>query len=240
MQYWLDRADALPVDVPGDTVAIVALFDDARGCQKFAQRLLRFGPGSSRERLAGADEVLYVLGGSGTLDAGGPVPLAEGTAVFVAAGTRWTVTAAESLEVVSVLIWDPEPAGAPHAFVDLAAERRQSATASRQFSLGAVPAVGCASATQFVGYIPPGRAPDHFHAYDEVIYVLEGKGTLHIRGEMAPLHPGACVHLPATLVHSLANDGNGEMTLLGVFRPAGSPAEAYYPDGTPAAYPEES
>ena len=28
------------------------------------------------------------------------------------------------------------------------------------------------------------------------------------------------------------------MRLLGVFRPSGSPAEAYYPDGTPAVYPE--
>jgi hypothetical protein len=26
------------------------------------------------------------------------------------------------------------------------------------------------------------------------------------------------------------------MRVLGVFRPAGSPAEAYYPDGTPAVY----
>ena len=28
----------------------------------------------------------------------------------------------------------------------------------------------------------------------------------------------------------------GEMQVLGVFRPAGSPAEAYYPDGTKAVY----
>jgi hypothetical protein len=36
-------------------------------------------------------------------------------------------------------------------------------------------------------------------------------------------------------VHSLENHGPGEMLVLGVFRPAGSPAEAYYLDGT-AAY----
>ena len=41
------------------------------------------------------------------------------------------------------------------------------------------------------------------------------------------------------LVHSLENTGDRELELLGVFRPSGSPAEAYYPDGTPAAYPEE-
>jgi hypothetical protein len=33
-------------------------------------------------------------------------------------------------------------------------------------------------------------------------------------------------------VHCLANTGESEMRVLGVFRPAGSPAEAYYPDGT--------
>ena len=87
--------------------------------------------------------------------------------------------------------------------------------------------------------IPPGRAPDHFHRYDEVIYVLEGEGELAIGGRTAPLRAGSCVHLPRTLVHCLANTGVGEMRVLGVFRPAGSPAEAYYPDGTLAVVTEE-
>jgi hypothetical protein len=39
-------------------------------------------------------------------------------------------------------------------------------------------------------------------------------------------------------VHCLANTGDSELRVLGVFRPAGSPAEAYYPDGTPAAVPD--
>ncbi len=64
--------------------------------------------------------------------------------------------------------------------------------------------------------------------------------SIHIGGEQAPLAPGVAVHLPSRLVHCLENTGAGELQLLGVFRPAGSPAEAYYPDGTPAAYPEES
>ena len=73
-----------------------------------------------------------------------------------------------------------------------------------------------------------------------MIYILEGRGLLHIGGEQAPLGPGVCVHLPARLVHSLENTGESELQLLGVFRPGGSPAEAYYPDGTAAVYPEES
>ena len=48
--------------------------------------------------------------------------------------------------------------------------------------------------------------------------------------ETAPIR----THLPARLVHCLANTGDSELRLLAVFRPAGSPAEAYYPDGTPA------
>ncbi|MDX6472934.1 MAG: hypothetical protein QOK22_1750, partial [Gaiellaceae bacterium] len=87
--------------------------------------------------------------------------------------------------------------------------------------------------------IPVGRAPEHFHTYEEVVYVLEGEGTVHVGGESAPLRPGSCIHLPARLVHCLENAGPGVMQVVGVFRPAGSPAEAYYPDGTPAAVPPE-
>ena len=123
--------------------------------------------------------------------------------------------------------------------LDLTAEEKGNATSGRQFVLGARPDVGCGSVTQFIGLVPPGRAPDHFHTYDEVIYILEGEGALHIDGESAPLRPGSCVHLPARIVHCLANTGDTELRLLGVFRPAGSPAEAYYPDGTLAVQPEE-
>ena len=81
--------------------------------------------------------------------------------------------------------------------LDLAEREAGGATAGRQFRLLATPEVGCASVTQFVGYIPVGRAPDHFHKYDEVVYVLAGEGALHIGGESAPLRPGSAVHLPA-------------------------------------------
>ncbi|HKB93320.1 MAG TPA: cupin domain-containing protein [Gaiellaceae bacterium] len=205
------------------------LFGPARGCAEFEQRLLRFdGPGEG-SRAASHDELLYVLGGSGraTVD-GEPVDLDAGTAVYAAAGTEWHVERAEGLEVLSVRVNDPLPAGAPHAVVAVDDVEADEATAGRMFRLLAP----CASATQFVGYIPPGRAPDHFHTYDEVVYVLQGAGALHVGDESAPLQRGSCVHLPARLVHSLENEGPGEMQVLGVFRPAGSPAEAYYPDGT--------
>jgi quercetin dioxygenase-like cupin family protein len=211
------------------------LFDAGRGCALFSQRVLRFdGPAPERVDPA-ADEVLYVLDGTGNLRLGGAEhELAPGTAAFVAPGESWSVAGAEALSILSVLVHDPIEATVTGAVIDLAASQRQSATAGRQFVLGIGPESGCASVTQFVGLVPPGRAPDHFHTYDEVIYVLEGQGFLEIGGERAPLRRGSCVHLPARLVHCLANTGSAELRLLGVFRPAGSPAEAYYPDGTPA------
>jgi mannose-6-phosphate isomerase-like protein (cupin superfamily) len=208
-----------------------ALFGPARGCREFEQRLLRLD-NAGHEARSVDDEVLYVLGGTGSATVGGEsVQLAAGTAVYVAAGTPWRVEDASQLEMLSVLVRDPLPAdGTTHAVVSLADVDPGTATAGRMFRMLAP----SPSATQFVGYIPTGRAPDHFHRYDEVVYVLEGSGALHIDGESAPLRPGSCIHLPARLVHALENDGPGPMQVLGVFRPAGSPAEAYYPDGTPA------
>ena len=180
--------------------------------------------------------MLYALSGSGTATvAGAQAAFRPGTAAFVARGTPWRIDEADRLEMLSVLVRDPLPAEG-HAVLELGASEAGDATAGRMFRLLATPDVGCASVTQFVGYIPVGRAPDHFHTYDEVVYVLEGEGALHIDGETAPLRPGSCVHLPARLVHCLENTGPGEMQVLGVFRPAGSPAEAYYPDGTRAQY----
>jgi len=177
--------------------------------------------------------VLYVLAGSAVATVGAErLELEPGTGVFAARGTPWQVESAEGLEVLSVLVEDPLPASASHAVI--AGGERGPATAGREFTLLAQPENGCESVTQFVGYIPVGRAPDHFHKYDEVVYVLAGQGACHVDGETASLRAGSCVHLPAGLIHCLENSGPGEMRVLGVFRPAGSPAEAYYPDGTAA------
>lgn len=218
MRYLLDSSEAL--------------FGPDTGCDEFEQRLLRFDAAAERTPSVD-DEMLYVLRGRGVATVDGKrADLEPGTAVYVAAGSRWSVDEADDVEILSVLVRGPLPAdGDGHAIVGLDEVEAGEATAGRMFRLLAP----CRSATQFVGYIPPGRAPDHYHRYDEVVYVLEGEGALHIDGESAPLRPGSCIHLPAELVHALENYGPGEMRVLGVFRPAGSPAEAYYLDGT-AAY----
>jgi len=241
MRYSLDAHAVDPAKDPTDPAWRVRdLFDVRTGCDAFTQRLLELPAGASRRRPAAeGDEVLYVLAGSGTLSTGGnDAQVGPGTAVFVASGSDWSVSSTAPLSLLSVVVHEPMPASAPSAVVDLAHGTAAAATAGRSFLLGASPKCGCMSATQFIGLIPPGRAPDHFHTYDEVIYVLDGEGVLEIGSEQAALRAGTCVHLPARLVHSLANTGESTLRVLGVFRPAGSPAEAYYPDGTPALMPE--
>jgi mannose-6-phosphate isomerase-like protein (cupin superfamily) len=204
--------------------------------REFQQRLLRIDGDGEERRDDERDEVLYVLAGTAVATVGDEqLRLAPGTGVFLARGTPWRVESAQDLKLLSVLVEQPLPAAASHAVI--AEGERGAATAGREFTLLSHPENGCASVTQFVGYIPPGRAPDHFHLYDEVVYVLAGEGSFHVDGESAPLRAGSCVHLPARLVHCLENHGPSEMRVLGVFRPAGSPAEAYYPDGSAAVVP---
>jgi mannose-6-phosphate isomerase-like protein (cupin superfamily) len=97
-------------------------------------------------------------------------------------------------------------------------------TGDRTFRVLFGPGRGCAAATQFAGEIPPGRAPEHSHPYDEVVLVLQGSGVAHMRGADRELAAGTCLHLPPGLPHCLENTGPQVMRVLGVFHPADSPA----------------
>ena len=210
------------------------------------QEVIECRPGSSIDRATGeAEEVLFVLAGTGELTLGGErYPLEPETGAYLAPGEEYEVdsTGRGPLRVVSVRISDPVAADptadrkARAVVRRLADQEKQAATTARTFRVVADPSTGLQSATHFVGYVPTERAPDHFHTYDEVIYVIEGEGTLHAGGDRTAVAAGSCLELPARTVHCLENTGEGVMRLVAVFRPAGSPAAAYYPDGTPA-YP---
>ena len=81
--------------------------------------------------------------------------------------------------------------------------------------------------TQFVGSIPPGRAPDHFHLYEEMLCILDGFGTMWAGSTSAPIATGSCVYLPRKQIHCVENRSPAYLRLLGVFYPAGSPAVRY-------------
>jgi quercetin dioxygenase-like cupin family protein len=111
----------------------------------------------------------------------------------------------------------------------------EETTGDRKFRVLFGPGRDCATATQFVGEIPPGRAPEHSHPYDEVVLVLRGTGVAHVRGADRELSAGTCVHLPPGLRHCLENTGPDTMRVLGVFHPADSPAAKLPPGGTTQA-----
>ena len=93
--------------------------------------------------------------------------------------------------------------------------------------------------TQFVGSIPPGRAPDHFHLYEEVLCILEGSGFLWAGNSKTPIGPGSCVYLPKRQIHCVENTTSDELRLLGVFYPAGSPSVRYEVDQSADSTPRK-
>jgi mannose-6-phosphate isomerase-like protein (cupin superfamily) len=107
------------------------------------------------------------------------------------------------------------------------ADQRAQPTADRWYRVLVDDEIGSTQATQFVGSIPPGRAPDHFHHYEEVLFVLKGEGRMWAGETNTPIAPGSCIYLPKGQVHCVENTGSGELRLLGVFYPAGSPSVRY-------------
>jgi mannose-6-phosphate isomerase-like protein (cupin superfamily) len=218
---------------------IVGVKDDV-----LEQSVIDLGPGDRATRATGeAEEVLFVLAGHGSLRIDGRAyPLEPETGVNLGPGGNYELRneGSDPLRTVSVRIPAPAPQvgdGPPRVVARrLADQEAQNATTDRTYRIVADPTTGLRSATHFVGYVPTERAPEHFHTYDEVIYVLDGEGVFHAEGEDTPLTAGSTIELAARTVHCLENTGPDVMRLVAVFRPAGSPAAAYYPDGTPA-YP---
>ena len=235
MATYVITADELEAkQAEGDTATIGRAFDAARGSEILEQRIVRYAPGRSKpvetgERIA----VLYVVSGRGTIHiTGTPHELGAAAAVYVAAGETYEVEnpGPDELLVIAVTAPADEQNGSPsdRRVVREADQPNLTASGDREFRYLVTDEVGCMDVTQFRGDIAPGRAPDHSHVYDEVIYVLEGEGALHTDGEDAPVNAGSCIHLPAYLLHSLENSGDSTMRIVAVFHPAGDPASRAY------------
>ena len=111
------------------------------------------------------------------------------------------------------------------------------ATGARSFQLLHGAHNGSTRATLFVGYIPPGRAPWHYHLYDEIVWVLRGTGRLHLGDETEELGAGSAFRLRPREVHIVENTATDvELAILGVFTPAGSPSAAYLTADVAATY----
>jgi mannose-6-phosphate isomerase-like protein (cupin superfamily) len=220
------------------------------GLEGLEQTVLECAAHTCTPRATGeAEEVLFVVAGRGELRLNGERHALEPeTGVNLGPGQAYELhnEGSDPMRTVSVRIRAAHPPAADPHEADgpartlirrLADQEAQVATTERWFRIVADPGTGLRSATQFVGYIPTERAPEHFHTYDEVIYLLDGEGAFHTAaGERIPVKAGSCIELSARTVHCLENTGQDVMRLVAVFQPPGSPAAAYYPDGTPA-YP---
>ena len=205
--------------------------DQSCGCERLEQRVIRFAPGCSDERHTGErQEVLYVAAGRGQLHVDGKsYELGQDTGAFLVPGDSFAVENPGPDELVVVSVTAPCQ-GEERSQVTVHYADRESlpATPNREFRFLVNEDLGCRDVTQFVGTIPPGRAPLHSHHYDEVVYVVEGEGVLHLAGKDTPIGPGSCIHLPPLQEHCLENTGPTPMRVLGVFHPSGSPANKAY------------
>jgi quercetin dioxygenase-like cupin family protein len=179
--------------------------------------------------------LVYVLGGGGTLDRDGEPPLAlnPGAAFLREPGDRpATIVAGDRTTTLAVFGAGPEadhhaPLGARQSVAELNLDDAAAATGSRSFQVLLGPENGCCRATMFVGVVPPGAAPWHFHNYDEIICVLRGDGVYHPAPGAQPTRAGSVVRIPPRTVHINENRADDEMHVLGVFTPAGSPSAAF-------------
>ena len=214
----------------------------ASGANAISLRILEFGPGASPVlRNRECDEVLYVLDGSCTLIIdGNHYQVEPETGVYLRPGQMLRVENSGNDVARFVSSQCPEETFA--AFTDLQqparareqsipivrlADRRALPTANRWYRVLVDDEIGSEQVTQFVGSIPPGRAPDHFHEYEEVLFILRGEGRMWAGETNTPISPGSCIYLPRRQSHCVENTGTGELRLLGVFYPAGSPAVRY-------------
>ncbi len=158
-----------------------------------SQAVLRVEAGSTGSRTVPDqhEEILYVLRGAGAIvleDSRHDLEPEVGAHVGSGESYRLESAGAEDLVAVSVIApVSPTPLadiGKRQTVVRLADQPSHPAGKDRKFWFIVTPEVGCSGVTQFVGWIPPGRAKDHYHEYDEVAYILEGDAVLH-RGRRA-------------------------------------------------------
>jgi len=224
----------------------------ATGAQAISLRIMEFAPGlSPGVRNHDCDEILYVLDlerdsrvdpGAQLLIDGRSHDISPEIGIYIRPGETFAVNNPGPGSIVMVSSQCPDPVRQPE-FVEAVtsstaeanvplrvvglADRPAQPTADRWYRVLIDDEVGSEQVTQFVGSIPPGRAPDHFHQYEEVLFILKGEGRMWAGETDTPIAPGSCIYLPKRQVHCVENTGAGELRLLGVFYPAGSPSVRY-------------
>ena len=185
-------------------------------------RVLEFGPRQAAELgNDDLDEVLYTLDACTIVIDNVTHEVEPQSGVFIPAKTAFRITNRGTDSVFLVSSQSPRQAAGITRIARLS-DQRALPTADRWYRV-----LIDSEVTQFVGSIPPGRAADHFHEYEEVLFILRGEGRMWTEASSTPIEYGSCIYLPRKQVHCVENTGTGELRLLGVFYPAGSPAVRY-------------
>jgi mannose-6-phosphate isomerase-like protein (cupin superfamily) len=217
------------------------------GARAISLRILECAAGVSPcLRNTECDEVFYVLEGEGIVSLDGHSErIAPDTAFYVPPAAGWSLENRGATPVLLAAARCPDPGRVVAAAPSLTSaagprlepwpfarlwERTAEVTGDRWYRVLIDERAGSRQVTQFVGSIPPGRAPDHFHEYEEVLVVLKGSGRMWAGRTHTAIAPGSCIFLPRTQLHCVENTGAEELRLLGVFYPAGSPAVRYDAD----------
>lgn len=213
-----------------------------KGAARITQTVNDYGPGISPAIVnPNAEEVLYVAAGVGVCHINGsPVGVRRGCAVFVPPGAAYAIENAGPETLVIVSACCPEdferrvverpaesPGERPRLMVHEDEREDIRAGEDRIFRYLVHTDLGCRQVTQFAGWIPPSKAPFHYHTYEEVIFILEGRGMVHVDEESCEFTAGSSIYFPAGVRHCVENSGNATIKLLGAFYPSGSPGVAY-------------
>ena len=218
----------------------------ATGAQAISLSVMEFAKGQSPSMRNGeADQILYLLNCEQdetltlTVD-GRSFSVGGDSGIYIRPGETFAFDNPNPVPLVVISSQCPDPDSATefvqppaaagsgdHARIVRLADQRAQPTADRWYRVLVDERVGSAQVTQFVGSIPPGRAPDHFHHYEEVLFILKGTGRMWAGETHTPIAEGACIYLPKGQIHCVENTGAGELRLLGMFYPAGSPSVRY-------------
>ncbi len=209
----------------------------ANGADAISLRVLEFGPATSPVlRNPECDDVLYFV--EDLEDEARCTVFIDGSSYEVGPRTGVYLRPGQTLRVENhgpraVTVVSSQCPASNHAVktdvepIVRLSDRKALPTADRWYRVLVDDEIGSEQVTQFVGSIPPGRAPDHFHEYEEVLFILRGEGRMWAGETNTSIGPGSCIYLPRTQVLCVENTGTGELRLLGVFYPAGSPAVRY-------------
>ena len=206
------------------------IVEQQRGSELEAAQVRLAGGGAVSLHDPVRDELLFVFGGGGSLD---DEPVGPGSAVFLAAGESATLTAgSEGLSALRACIGADvdlhAPMGPRARVVSVDEVEPGKATGSRSFQVLFGPHNGSTRGTMFVGYIPPGAAPWHYHLYEEIVWIWEGSGRSHLAAGVEELAEGSAFYLSPREVHIVENLSNDrELAVVGIFTPAGTPSAAY-------------